>query len=174
MSTDSWRREGSVRPWDYEIVAPGFKYNMSEVHAAIGLAQLAKLPEFYARRRHIVERYGKAFSALEHVRVPSEKPNVESACHIYALRLELEALSIGRDRFIEELRSRRINTSVHFKPVHMHPYFRQRYGFEASEFPVASDAFRRIVSLPLYPAMSDADVDDVIEAVVDVLAHFGR
>ena len=108
------------------------------------------------------------------MQVPVERAGVESAWHIYPLRLNLEALKIGRNEFIEELKSRNIGTSVHFIPIHLHPYYRDRYGFAPTDFPVAFANYQRLVSIPLHPRLCDADVDDVIEAVLDVVTKHAR
>ena len=139
--------------------------------AAIGLHQLHKLPQFQARRREIVRRYNEAFSQVEELQIPTERPEVEHAWHLYVLRLNLETLTIDRARFIEELRVRNISTSVHFIPIHLHPYYRDKYGFKPDDFPVAFREYQRIISLPLYPRMTDQDVDDVIEAVLDAVSY---
>ena len=169
MSRDAYKRYTADGSWFYEITRPGFKYNMPDIQAAMGIEQLAKLPMFQRRRREIVDQYNEAFSAVDAVQRPTERPYVESAWHIYALRLNLEALKIDRSRFIEELKRRNIGTSVHFIPVHVHPYYRDRYGFAPEQFPVAFHEYQRLVSIPLSPKLDDEDVADVIEAVEDVV-----
>lgn len=169
MSRDAYKRYSAEGSWFYEVLVPGFKYNMPDLQAAIGIQQLAKLPRMQRRRREIVDQYHEAFATLSGVERPVERPDVESAWHIYALRLNLDALSIDRSRFIEELRHRNIGSSVHFIPVHIHPYYRDRYGFAADQFPVAYREYQRLVSLPLSPKMTDDDVADVIEAVEDIV-----
>lgn len=174
MSRDAWRRYGQGGSWRYDVVAPGFKYNMSDIQAAIGLAQLRKLIHFQRRRREIVASYSDAFRSVPALVVPRERPEVQHAWHLYVLRLRLEALRIGRDQFIEELTARNIGTSVHFIPVHLHPYYRDQYGFQPSDFPMANRCFERMLSLPLHPMLSEGDVGDVIEAVLDVVRVFRR
>lgn len=174
MSRDAWNRYGAKGSWFYEVIRPGFKYNLTDIAAALGLAQLRKLEGFQARRARVARRYTEAFSQFEELTVPTSRPEVGHAWHLYVLRLNLERLSITREQFVEEMRERRIGTSVHFIPVHTHPYYRDRYGFEAEDFPVAAREFRRIVSLPLNPRMSDRDVEDVIESVADVVEKFRR
>ncbi|MFQ5553893.1 MAG: DegT/DnrJ/EryC1/StrS family aminotransferase [Acidimicrobiia bacterium] len=174
MSADAWRRYEPGNRWYYEVVAPGYKYNMTDVQAAIGLHQLRRLDGFYARRREIAARYGERFSAEPFFEVPGEMEGVRSAWHLYVLRLRPETLTIDRDRFVAELEKRNIGTSVHFIPVHLHPYYRDRYGYTPDSFPVASAAFERIVSLPLHPGLGDDDVEDVIEAVIDVAVSHHR
>lgn len=172
MSSDAWKRYDVGGSWFYEVVRPGFKYNMTDLQAAIGLQQLRKLLHFQARRRAIARRYTEAFSRVTELQVPTERPEVDHAWHLYVLRLHLDRLTVSRDRFIDELRRRNIGTSVHFIPAHLHAYYRERYGFHPQDFPVASREYGRIISLPLYPSMSDEDVEDVIQAVGEVIeAH---
>lgn len=172
MSRDAWKRYSRKGSWDYTVVCPGFKYNMTDIQAAVGLHQLRRLPAFHARRREIVHRYNTAFGRLEAFETPGESSDVQHAWHLYVLRLNLRHLHIPRDKFIEELTARNIGTSVHFIPVHVHSYYRDRYGFKPRDFPVASEEFERIISLPLYPKMSDQDVEDVIEAVLSIAEKY--
>lgn len=174
MSRDAWRRYSAEGSWYYEVVRPGFKYNLTDIQAAIGLHQLRKLPQFQARRREIVRRYNEAFSQFEELQIPTERPEVEHAWHLYVIRLNVERLKVSRNQFIEELKARNIGTSVHFIPIHLHPYYRDKYGYKPEDFPVAYREYQRIVSLPLYPRMSDQDVEDVIEAVAEVVKRFRR
>ena len=169
LSRDAWKRYDKGGSWRYEVLAPGFKYNMTDIQAALGLWQLRKLPAFQERRRQVVRRYTEAFQGDEALELPVERPNVEHAWHLYVLRLRPGVLRIGRDRFIEELATRNIGTSVHFTPIHLHPYYRDKYGYNATSFPVAYDNFQRMLSLPLNPRLSDQDVADVIDAVRDVV-----
>jgi dTDP-4-amino-4,6-dideoxygalactose transaminase len=174
MSRDAYRRYMSDGSWKYDVVLPGFKYNMPDLQAAIGLRQLERLDQMQARRRAIVTTYNKAFSSLDELQTPVARPHVESAWHIYLLRLRPERLSIGRDAFLDELRRRNIGASVHFIPVHRLSYYRKRYGLRGKDFPVAEREFQRMMSLPLSPAHSDEDVADVIEAVTDVVRKHRR
>ncbi len=165
MSRDAWKRYSSEGSWYYEVVRPGFKYNMTDIQAALGLHQLRKLAGFHARRIEIVRRYNAAFAQLPEFQTPVERPGVAHAWHLYVLRLNTDRFSIGRNRFIQELRERNIATSVHFIPNHLHPYYRDKYGYRPEDFPVAYREYQRMVSLPLSPKMTDRDVSDVIEAV---------
>jgi dTDP-4-amino-4,6-dideoxygalactose transaminase len=174
MSRDAWKRYSSVGSWYYEVVRPGFKYNMPDVQAAIGIHQLRRLSEMQKRREEIFARYDSAFTDIEVIQRPTRRPEVEHAWHLYVMRLHLEMLSVDRSRFIEEMKARNIGTSVHFIPIHLHPYYRERYGFVPQDFPVAFHEYQRIVSLPLYPGLTDADVEDVVEAVKDVVRQFRR
>jgi len=174
MSRDAWKRYDKGGSWRYEIVAPGFKYNLTDVASAIGLWQLRKLERFHQRRLEIVEAYGQAFGAEEALEPPVKRAHVDHAWHLYVLRLRPELLRIGRDRFIDELTRRNIGTSVHFIPLHVHPYYRDKYGYAPTDFPVAFSNFERLLSLPLHPGLTDQDVSDVIDAVLDVVQTYRR
>jgi dTDP-4-amino-4,6-dideoxygalactose transaminase len=172
MDRDAWKRYSSEGSWYYEVIRPGFKYNMPDVAAAMGIQQLRKLNQFQARRKEIVSQYNQAFSQFGQLQVPVERSKVDHAWHLYVIRLNLNRLKINRNQFIEELKVRNIGTSVHFIPVHLHPYYRDKYGYKPDDFPVAYREYQRIISLPIYPKMSDQDVEDVIEAVTEVVQRF--
>jgi len=174
MNRDAWRRYAKEGSWYYEVVAPGFKYNMTDIQASIGIWQLKKLERFQARRVEVATRYSHAFSQEEALEVPVVRPYVEHSWHLYCLRLKLECLKIDRDRFIEELKRRNIGSSVHFMPVHMHPYYKNKYGFSENDFPVAYSNYLRMLSIPLHPGLSDRDADDVIEAVLEIVKIYAR
>ena len=174
MSRDAFGRYGAGGSWFYEVTAPGFKYNMPDLQAAIGIEQLKRLDQMQQRRRAIVEQYDEAFAGIKEIERPVERPHVQSAWHIYALRLRLESLTIDRARFIEELRQLNIGASVHFIPVHLHAYHRKRYGYQPEDFPVALREYERMVSIPLSPKLEEADVADVVEAVKDVVTKHRR
>lgn len=169
MNRDAYKRYSAHGSWFYEVVSPGFKCNMTDIQAAMGIHQLRKLPAFQERRRMIVHRYNKVLSECDAVQIPTERPDVDSALHLYALRLNLERLRIDRAQFIDELKARNIGTSVHFIPNHLHPYYRDRYGYRPTDYPVAYGQYQRLISLPLNLRMTDADVDSVIEAVLDTV-----
>lgn len=169
MSRDAWRRYDKGGAWFYEVLYPGFKYNMTDIQASIGLRQLRRLPDFHRRRKEIVEMYQEAFRSEEALEVPVERDEVESAWHLYVLRLNTSVLKIGRDQFIDELQALNVGTSVHFIPVHMHPYYRDKYGFKPDDLPIAYSNFKRMLSLPLHPGLTDQDVSDVIDAVLHIV-----
>ena len=171
ISKDAWKRYTAEGTWRYEIVAPGFKYNMADIMAALGLAQLRKVDRMRARREEIARRYTDAFAGEPALEPPTVRPGVLHAWHLYMLRLDQGAFHIGRDDFIVELKKRGIGTSVHFIPLHVHPYYRSTYGYKPGDFPVAYREFSREVSLPIYSKMSDDDVQRVIDAVLDVVAR---
>ena len=164
MSADGWKRFDKSGSWQYDIVMPGFKYNMTDVQAALGLRQLERLKRFHARRREVVQRYQEAFGADERFQVPVEAPYGESSWHLYVLRLN-RLPGLERDEFVEELKRRNIGFSVHYRPLHMMSFYRDKYGYRPDDFPVAKDAFERMVSLPLHPRLTDDDVEDVIREV---------
>ncbi|HTR97233.1 MAG TPA: DegT/DnrJ/EryC1/StrS aminotransferase family protein [Candidatus Acidoferrales bacterium] len=168
MSRDAWKRYGDTGSWFYEVVAPGWKYNLSDVLAAIGVGQLDRFAEFQARRRALVERMRTGLAPVAEVRTPTERPDVTHAWHLFPIALELERLTIDRAAFIRELRAENIGTSVHFIPIHRHPHFRDSLKLAPAGFPVAEDAYARAITLPLFPRMSDRDADDVVAAVAKV------
>lgn len=174
MSRDAFKRYTAEGSWRYEVVLPGFKYNMPDLQAAIGVHQLRRLEAMQKRREAIVAQYDEALGQLEELETPVARPSVRSAWHIYLLRLRPDRLKIDRAAFIEELRARNIGASVHFIPVHLHPYYRDRYKLRPEQFPVAQSNFERMLSLPLSPAHADEDVADVIEAVTDVVRKHRR
>ncbi len=174
MSREAWSRYSAGGKWAYDIAAPGFKYNMTDIQAAIGLHQLQRFPQMQERRRQIVETYNAAFAGDPAFQIPVTRSCVDNAWHLYVLRLRESELTIDRKQFIEELTERRIGTSVHFIPIHLHSFYHNRYGLQPEQFPVADAAFRNMISLPLTPALSDQDVADVIEATLDVRRRFGR
>lgn len=174
MSKDAWNRYGKGGSWYYEVVRPGYKCNMTDVQASIGIHQLARIEQFQERRREVTEAYAKGFADLDALQLPVELSHVESAWHLYPVRLHLDALTIDRARFIDELTARNIGTSVHFIPLHHHPYYAERYGLGPDDFPVSATEFLRLVSLPMHAGLSDRDVSDVVEAVTDVVTTFSR
>jgi dTDP-4-amino-4,6-dideoxygalactose transaminase len=174
MSRDAWKRYAPGGGWFYEVDQPGFKYNMTDVQAAMGLAQLRKLDRFQQRRREIVAAYNEAFENVAALETPVERTEIEHAWHLYVLRLRPGTLCIGRDQFIEELTARNIGTSVHFIPIHVHPYYRLKYGYHPEQFPIAYGNYQRMLSLPLHPLLTNDDLSDVIGAVRDVAERFAR
>lgn len=170
MSRDAYKRYSAEGSWFYEVVVPGFKCNMTDIQASLGLQQLKKLPAFQRRRREVVQAYNSGLQDLLELELPVEREEVESALHLYVLRLNLDRLTIDRSAFIEQLKTRGIGTSVHFIPIHLHPYYRDKYGYRPEDFPVAYENYQRVVSLPLHPRLSEGDVARVIGAVKEVVA----
>jgi len=170
MSRDAWKRYSGSGSWYYEVLEAGYKDNMTDIQASMGIHQLKKLDRFIDTRARYARSYSEAFVDLPEVETPLILPNRKHAWHLYVIRLVLERLRINRAQFIEELRARNIGTSVHFIPVHLHPYYRERFGHHRGVLKHAEYLYDRIVSLPLYPGMTEDDVHDVIGAVRDVIA----
>jgi dTDP-4-amino-4,6-dideoxygalactose transaminase len=169
ISRDAWKRYTAEGSWKYDIIAPGFKYNLTDIAAALGLVQLGKLEAMWKRRVQIAAKYDAALGVRDELQTPSHDPANQHAWHLYMLRVDNARIRGGRDAFIEALRERNIGVSVHFIPLHLHPYYRETYGYKPDDFPIATREYEREVSLPIYSRMSDRDVDDVIAAVVDSL-----
>jgi dTDP-4-amino-4,6-dideoxygalactose transaminase len=169
ISKDAWKRYTAEGSWYYEIIAPGFKYNMTDVAAAMGLAQLEKAEKMKRRRKEIAVCYTQAFLDMKELEVPFAGDGESHAWHLYMLRLNRSKLSLDRAGFADELKKRQIGVSVHFIPLHMHPYYREMYGYTPEDFPVAYREYMREISLPIYSRMSDKDVEDVITAVTDIV-----
>jgi dTDP-4-amino-4,6-dideoxygalactose transaminase len=166
MDRDAWKRYDSSGSWFYEIHDTGFKYNLSDVHAAIGLAQLRRADELMRRRQAIAQAYNEAFRDDPALEIPVTEAGVIHAWHLYVMRLRPAALKINRNRFVELLRERGVGTSVHCIPLHTMAFYQNRYGYRAGDFPVSEEVFSRCLSLPIFPAMSDDDFAYVIETVL--------
>ncbi len=170
LNRDAFDRfTAKVPSWYYEVVAPGFKYNLTDIAAALGLHQLRRADAFQRRRAEIAARFDAGLAGLPVITPPGPTPGDRHAWHLYALRLGRDA-GIRRDAFIEALFERGIGCSVHYIPLHLHPYWRDRYGLSGAMFPHSQAAYEGLVSLPIYTRMSDTDVDRVVAAVRDVLA----
>lgn len=169
MSRDAFDRFTSTTPaWYYEVIAPGFKYNMTDIAAAMGIVQLSRLPDFVNRRQYLAKRYQAQLAGLPLV-LPAEAPSGDvHAWHLYVIRLAPGACTT-RDELIQALSDRGIGTSVHYVPLHRHPYWRDQYQLTPEMFPHADAAYQTILSLPLFTAMSDADQDRVITALHELL-----
>ncbi|ABS25452.1 DegT/DnrJ/EryC1/StrS aminotransferase family protein [Anaeromyxobacter sp. Fw109-5] len=168
ISRDAWKRYMEGGSWYYEIVAPGFKYNLGDIAAALGLAQLARAEAMRARREAIARRYDAAFAGREALELLAPAPDRTNAHHLYVIKLAPHLLDIDRNRFIEELTARGVGVSVHFIPLHEHPYYRETFGYRPESLPVAHDAYLRSISLPIYSAMTDEQVERVVEAVLEI------
>jgi dTDP-4-amino-4,6-dideoxygalactose transaminase len=171
ISKDAWKRYSAEGSWYYEIVAPGFKYNLTDVAAAVGRCQLRKCDRFAAERWRLAEAYAAGLRDLDALELPAEADGRRHAWHLYVIRLELDRLAIDRARFVEELKQRGVMFSVAWLPLHMHPYYRETYGFAPADLPVAAREWLRVVSLPLFPGMSAAEHDAVVAAVREIVAQ---
>ena len=163
------QREGQ---WHYEMVLLGFNYRLTDIACALGLRQLARLEGNLARRRGIAAKYAVELGAVPGVLVPAVREGAVPAWHLYPVRLELAKLSAGRAEIFRALRAENIGVNVHYIPVHLHPYYKERLGYRGGEFPVAEGAYESLISLPMFHGMSDGDVGDVVRAVEKVMLHY--
>ncbi len=169
ISTDAWNRYAKEGSWYYEVEAAGYKMNLPDLLAAVGIAQLAKCAQFREQRRGIAAAYNEAFAEMEELEIPPQAPpENEHAWHLYILRLRSEKLLIRRNQFVEELKRAGIGSSVHFIPLHLHPFYRREYGYKPGDFPCAEDAYSRCISLPIFPGMTGDEVGRVIDAVTQI------
>jgi dTDP-4-amino-4,6-dideoxygalactose transaminase len=172
ISRDAWKRYTGEGSWYYEVEAAGYKYNMTDLQAAMGLAQLRKIDWMWSRRKEIAGIYSEAFGSRDDITAPGVKPDRESGWHLYVVKLNLNALRIERNRFIEELKKRGVMTSVHFIPLHKHPYYMSAFAYDARELGVSDAVYPRIISLPIYPGMSNEEVGRVVSTVENVLDEY--
>jgi perosamine synthetase len=175
ISADAWNRYGAGGRWFYEVIEPGFKYNLTDLAAAIGLVQLSRLDELADARAAIAARYDAAFAGSELVGVPPRREGrgEQHAWHLYVVRLNLEALSVDRAQVIERLAQAGIGASVHFIPLHLHPWYQRQFGYKPGDFPNAERLYERSISLPIWPGMTDDQVDRVASTLVEILSTAG-
>ncbi len=170
LSHDAWNRYAGSGSWDYRIVAPGYKYNLTDIAAAIGIHQLERVEAMRLDREMLAYRYIESFASLETIELPPDPPNRIHAWHLFPIRLRLEQLSIDRNTFISLLRERGVGCSVHWRPLHLHPYY-ESFGWKPSDLPIATAEWERLVTLPLFPGMLDEEQDLVIDTVRDLCAR---
>ncbi len=173
ISSDARQRQNAGQ-WHYEMVLLGFNYRLPDIVCALGVAQLKKLDANLARRRQIAARYTTAFREIPGVIAPAVRAEVSPAWHLYPLRVQSEKLTEERAEVFRAMRAENIGVNVHYVPVHLHPYYRDRFGYKGGEYPIAEDAYHRLISLPLFHGMSDQDSHDVIQAVHKVVTSFRR
>ncbi len=173
ISKDAWKRYTAEGSWRYDILEMGYKYNLTDMQAAIGVAQLAKCDRMCSRRNALAARYNEALRELEAFKLPVVPEGLSHAWHLYVIEVNSACLHIDRDRVIEELKLRGIGTSVHFIPLHLHTLY-QGLGYRRGQFPNAEERFQGAISLPLFAAMSDEESDRVIEALHDIASEFKR
>ena len=174
ISRDAWKRYTSHGSWFYEICSPGFKYNLTDVAAAIGIPQLQKCELFWKTRQYYATLYHEGLKNIPEIILPQEVEDTTHAWHLYVIQLDLSRLRIGRNDFITLMKKNNIGTSVHFIPLHLHPYYRNTFQYRSEDFPVASAVFERIISLPIYPKMTKDDVYHVIEVVTNLIREYRR
>jgi perosamine synthetase len=173
ISSDARQRQ-SAGQWHYEMVLLGFNYRLPDLACALGLQQLQRLDTNLARRREIAALYTAAFREIPGVIPPVVRDEVNPAWHLYPIRLDLAKLTADRTQIFRALRAENIGVNVHYIPVHLHPYYRDRFGFRDGDFPVAEDAYARLISLPMFHGMTDKDVQDVIAAVAKVVSFYSK
>ncbi|MDQ7822511.1 MAG: UDP-4-amino-4,6-dideoxy-N-acetyl-beta-L-altrosamine transaminase [Candidatus Eremiobacteraeota bacterium] len=162
-------REDSDGPWYYEMQDLGHNFRLTDIQAALGLSQMKKLKSFILRRREIVEKYNSVFQELDFVRIPVEADDSFSAYHLFVLQIDFERLNKRRKDVMDELLKRSVGTQVHYIPVHLQPYYRNKYGYKRGDYPVSENYYSRALTIPLFPKMTDAEVDYVIQNVLQVL-----
>lgn len=174
ISKDAWMRYSAEGSWYYEVVDAGYKYNMTDIAAALGIAQLKKCDQFYRRRKQIASKYTDAFKDITEIKLPVIRDYGTHAWHLYVIQLSLEMLKIDRAQFIKRMKEKGIGCSVHFIPLHLHPYYKKTFMYKPAEFPVATSVYERIVSLPIYPKMKSEDVDYVIDNIRQIIKENRR
>ena len=174
LSNDAWGRYTSKGSWDYRILAPGYKYNLTDVAAALGLHQLARAEDMRRQREAIAGAFLNGLAGIDEIELPRTSGDRVHSWHLFQIKLRLDRLTIDRDRFLEEMRDRGVAFSVHWRPLHLHPYYRETFGWESEHLPVASQVWRRTVSLPIFPAMTAAERDAVVATVREICRRFRR
>jgi len=167
MSKDGWKRYAREGSWYYEVHEAGYKFNLSDINAALGLAQLAKIDKLNRKRNTLVNYYLKTISKIPGIKTIKVKPEMKNSWHIFPIWIDKEILGINRNQLIQKLWERNIGTSVHFIPLHLQPFYQKNYHYKKGDFPVTEKVYDGILSLPLFPDMKKEDVDDVIEAIQD-------
>jgi perosamine synthetase len=174
INRDAWKRYTESGSWYYEVVAPGYKYNFTDLQASLGLPQLKKVDAMWNSRKRIAAKYTEALKDLDMIQLHTIKPDRDSSWHLFPIRLYLDRLTKNRAQIINELREKKIGVGVHFMPVHQHLYYSETFNLSDAEYPVASAAFPRLMSLPIYPGMTDDNVDKVIDVLIDTLNKFKK
>ncbi len=162
----------SLESWYYEIFNPGYNFRITDFQCALGISQLRKLDAFVDRRREIVAKYNDAFKGVKEIITPTEIGNVRSAYHIYIIQLRLELLSTDKNEIFNALKAENIGVNVHYVPLHIHPFYQREFGYKKGDYPKAEKYYERAITLPVFPQMSNGDVEDVIGAVRKVILHY--
>ena len=174
LSRDAWKRYTDKGTWDYQIVMPGYKYNLTDIAAAIGIHQINRAEKMRCQRSQIAEFYLQEFQQLEGVELPPNNINRLHSWHLFPLRLKLENLSINRNEFVEELKTQGINCSVHWRPLHLHPLYAEQIGWSNQHLPTATHLWERLISLPIFPGMTDTEVEYVVNTVVNLCSTHSK
>jgi perosamine synthetase len=174
ITKEAHKLQSNEGAWYYEMQELGYNYRLTDFQCALGISQCKKLDRFISRRRDIAKRYSDAFKDLSEIVTPYEKKDVRSAYHIYVIQVELERLRADRKTIFNALRAENIGVQVHYIPVHYQPYYRQHGGYKKGDFPHAERYYERAITLPLFPKMTDQDVEDVIEAVRKIITFYRK
>jgi dTDP-4-amino-4,6-dideoxygalactose transaminase len=165
LSHDAWGRYSGGGKWDYRILAPGFKYNLTDVAAAIGIHQLARAEAMRLAREAVTKAYFDALGDVDELELPARDANRIHSWHLFPIRLRLESLAIDRNAFMDELKAGGVGCSVHWRPLHLHPYYEETFGWKSEDLPAATRVWERLISLPLFPTMTDAEIAHVVDTV---------
>ncbi|HEX9250752.1 MAG TPA: DegT/DnrJ/EryC1/StrS family aminotransferase [Ignavibacteriaceae bacterium] len=174
INRDAWKRYSESGSWYYEVVAPGYKYNFTDLQASLGLPQLKKVDVMWEWRKKIAARYFEGLKNLDMITLPTVKSDRESSWHLFPIRLNLDMITKNRAQIIDELKNNNVGVGVHFMPVHQHLYYSETFNLDDKNYPVASAAFPRLMSLPIYPGMTDQSIEKVIRAVIEILNKYRR
>ena len=172
LSQDAWNRYASGGKWDYKIIAPGFKYNLTDIAASIGLHQLARAETMRLERESIASFYSNAMQDIVELELPPQDENRIHSWHLFPIKLRLEKLTIDRNAFIDELKAAGVGCSVHWRPLHLHPYYEQTFGWQAEDFPVATKLWERLISLPIFPGMQEQEMNYVVNTIRDLCRRY--
>jgi perosamine synthetase len=172
LSRDAWKRYSSGGSWDYKIMAPGYKYNLTDIASAIGIHQLARAEQMRREREALAHHYIESFSDTEEIELPPEDANRIHSWHLFPIKLRLERLAIDRDRFMEELKQQGVSCSVHWRPLHLHPYYQETFDWRPEDFPVATAVWKRLITLPVFPGMHNEEIEYVINTIKRLCRRF--
>ena len=172
INSDAWKRYSGEGSWYYEVIAPGYKYNFTDIQAALGLAQLKKINELQAKRKEIFDLYNEGFEDNEFIRLYKIKEDRVSSYHLYPIELNINRLKVSRSRFIEELKERGIGASVHFIPLYRHPYYQKTFNLKPENYPVSEKIYKGIITLPIWPGMKISQIKQVIDNVNSLIKKF--
>ena len=174
ITKEAMERYGKNADWGYDMQRLGHRYNMTEFQAALGIAQLGKIEKFQKRREEIVARYNEEFSSVSEIILPACRPNVKHSWHLYPIRIKPECFKADRNQLIKALKAENLGVNVHYIPIHLHSYYQKHYGMKKGDFPVTEKIYDSIITLPLFPKMSEQDVQDVIAGVKKVVEYYKK
>jgi len=174
ITKDPKKLQKNQGAWYYEMQSLGYNYRITDFQCALGISQFKKLDKFIEKRRKTIAKYNKAFQSVKEIITPFEKENVKSAYHLYIIQLNLEKLKVGREKIFDSLRAENIGVHVHYIPVHLQPYYQEKFGYKKGDFPAAENFYERAITLPVFPKMNDDDANDVINAVKKVISYYSK